>query len=664
MLLAENGLPRVAGYEVLRRLSVDATSDVLLARSQGSSGLERVVVLNVLIEPWREDDPALRVLAREVDGYRRLTHPAVARLYDFLADGDHRIVVLEYVDGLPLHRLRALLKTHGRALPDQAAVYIAWRVFGALAAAHGALDASTGRVRSVVHQDINPSHVLVPWDGHVKVGNFGIAVALARGPRAESGLLQGTYGYAAPEQARGVAASTRSDVYSAGLILWELLAGRKAIIRGSTRESSVVEAVAKAEFPPLHELRPDLSKAVLSAVSRALEPDPDKRTIDAQSMCDALRVSGNLEDGRVALVESLSIVRPPAVADMLVEASVRAKVASEVWLEPTRKVDVPVYLGSSGKQDAESGTRGREPANPARDVGSSLPHSRPPVGTAPIVLRMGVPRPRDSEKGSTAPQPVRAPTPVPAASPTSALPSPPTRVPAPPRTPVPASPPTPVPAPPLTPVSAVPSADVAAPAVDAWFQAETVEAPPRATSQSRILQPPPPSPLPPVQTPSPVAKIPRPRLSPALWAVPVAVLVGAAIAAALTWKPLVPDLPTPRQISSTVAVPVLSIDRTRVPSPVQLVPPPSFPVFDAGSRANPPEVDPSDRSRPSQRPGTGTVTVGPTRPGHRVWIDERLMSEESPASYVVPCGKRLIRVGSRGAPQVLDVPCGADIEIK
>jgi serine/threonine-protein kinase len=649
MLTAESGLPRIAGYDVLRRLAVDATSDVLLARAHGPAGLERVVVLNVLIEPWRDDDEALRVLGREVEGYRRLTHPAVARLYDFLAIGGHRIVVLEYVDGLPLHRLRALLKTHGRALPDQAAVYISWRVFSALAAAHGALDSITGRVRSVVHKDVNPSHVLVPWDGHVKVGNFGIAVAFQHGDRVESGLLQGTYGYSAPEQAKGAIASPRSDVYSAGLLLWELLAGRKAIVRGSGHEASVVEAVAKAEFPPLHELRPDLPKTILTAVSRALEPDPDRRSIDAQSMCDVLRTSGNLEDGRVALVESLSVVRPPAVADMLFEAPSRSKVPSELWLEPTRKVDVPVYVGSARKADVEPASAVREPTNPPKE-GAARPlspplSSRPPASVPPIVLRVGLPRPRDAGK----PAPGRAPVPTPMSAPAPTPVSVPARVPG--------------PAPEPTPAPALPPA--ISPVENTWFQGEQADATPLAPPRTPSFQPPPPSPIPPERALIPVVETPRRRPSPALWAAPAAVVVGAVIAARQPWKSIGPEPPTARQASSQgVEVPAPSIDRPGSVSSVRLVAPPMFDVVDAASSVVESEADRIDSSRPPLRPGTGSVTVGSARSGHRVWIDERLMGEESPASYVISCGRHVVRVGSHGAPQYLEVPCGADVEIK
>ena len=116
------------------------------------------------------------MFAREAAAYARLSHPAIVKLYDFFSDDGQLVMVLEYVDGLPLHKLRALLKpprpcpsTTARPCSSRA------RIFGALsAAAHGA-DPQTGEFAPVIHRDVNPSNVLIPWDGHVKIADFGIA---------------------------------------------------------------------------------------------------------------------------------------------------------------------------------------------------------------------------------------------------------------------------------------------------------------------------------------------------------------------------------------------------------------------------------------------------------------------------------------------------------
>jgi len=644
---AESGLPSVAGYQVLRRIAVNAMSDVLLARASGPSSPERVVVLKVLLDPSSEDDDAFVSLSREIESYRRLVHPAIARLFDFFEDRGHRVIVLEYVDGVPLHRLRALLKSRGRdRIADPAAIFIAWRVFSALAAAHGALDPSTGRGRSVVHRDINPSHVLVPWDGHVKVGDFGISVALESADRNESGLIEGTYGYLAPEQATSGVASPRADVYSAGLVLWELLTGRKAIVRDAKRDESVVEAMSKPSFPALSELRPDLPKAVLGAVARALDPEPDKRTIDAQSMCDALRISGNLEEGRVALVEILSVIRPSAVADLLFESAMRPKATSEFWSEPTRKVDLPMSaeawlemealaLSSSVATPAEFGQGKANIGLPRDSTASSVRDSAASQPLAP-------PRPRGSELPTGGPATTAAGSPrVPSGpGPTSEA----------------------VPGQRATIVSeASARAEAAAggafiPGDDAGIDVQVAleaETAPAAVPMERVTS----AVVPPVGQrgePEPSngdVEQPRRRSSTARWGIALGLLAAVSIAAMYAWDPLSygpSNSPKPSV--------------TSVPTGDALVG--ENPVASSVSLAPAPVLSTSDPATPGQRTATGKITVGPAQPGHRVWIDGRLMGEESPSSYVVPCGRHVVQVGSRGSPQTLDVACGAEVEAR
>ncbi|MDP9151089.1 MAG: serine/threonine protein kinase, partial [Myxococcota bacterium] len=300
----------VRGYRVIRRLATGGTSDVLLAQAQGPHGFARAVVLKVLLQQFRDNQEFVAMFAREAAACARLSHPAIVKLFDFFSERGELVMVLEYVDGLPLHKLRALLQTKGRALDDRAAMFVAWRIFGALAAAHTGTDPQSGEFCPVIHRDVNPSNVLLPWDGHVKIADFGIAKVAGMGGETKTGLIKGTYGYMAPEQVRGETLTVRADVYAACLVLWELLARRKAVVRGNASDLAILRAMAEPSFPPLDVLRPELPKALLAAIARGLEPDPGRRTISAEDLCHVLRASASLDAGREALVEALTSVRP------------------------------------------------------------------------------------------------------------------------------------------------------------------------------------------------------------------------------------------------------------------------------------------------------------------------------------------------------------------
>jgi eukaryotic-like serine/threonine-protein kinase len=387
---------RIGGYRVIRRLATGGTSDVLLARAEGPHGFERPVVLKLLLQQFREDEKFERMFAREAAAYARLSHPAIVKLYDFFSDASQLVMVLEFIDGLPLHKLRALLKPKGRSLDDRAAMFIGWRVFSALTAAHSARDPQTGEYSPVIHRDVNPSNVLIPWDGHVKIADFGIAKVAGIDGETQAGLIKGTYGYMAPEQVRGEPLTVRADVYAASLLLWELLAGRKAIVRGSGTDIDVLRAMAEPRFPSLTTLRPDLPKTVLEAISRGLEADPDRRAVYADELCSALRTAVSLDEGRQALIDVLSYVRPPASYDDLAVTTSR-----------------PAALRPSGKTPSDSQEtlrfRSDPPPEPSPDDtladAPRIPQApaRPAFGTTIPV--MGATRPA----GSPVPQPPAAP---------------------------------------------------------------------------------------------------------------------------------------------------------------------------------------------------------------------------------------------------------------
>ena len=142
------------------------------------------------------------MFAREAAAYARLSHPSIVRLYDFFANDDQLVMVLEYIDGPPLSQLRGMLKAVGQQLDDATAIYVASSIFEALAAAHGATD-DTGEPAPVIHRDVNPSNVLIPWDGHVKLADFGVAKVTGASHQSSVGLIRGTFGYMAPEQVKG-----------------------------------------------------------------------------------------------------------------------------------------------------------------------------------------------------------------------------------------------------------------------------------------------------------------------------------------------------------------------------------------------------------------------------------------------------------------------------
>ena len=237
--------------------------------------LARSVAVKTLDPRLAEDDDLRARFRREAVAAAAVAHPNIVATYDTGEDDGVAYIVMELVEGATL---RQAIDLHG-ALPPARAADIAAQVADALAAAHA---------RGLVHRDVKPSNVLVQLDGRVKVTDFGIAKAADQSAEelTRTGSVMGTAKYLAPEQLEGQPVDERADVYSLGLVLFEMLSGQTPF----GAETEIATAVARLTTPPprLGDLRPHLAPGLAHVVDRALERNPDDRWPNAASMRDAL----------------------------------------------------------------------------------------------------------------------------------------------------------------------------------------------------------------------------------------------------------------------------------------------------------------------------------------------------------------------------------------
>jgi len=260
--------------------------------------LERTVAIKVMHPALAADAEFVARFIREARSAARLSHPNVVAVYDQGSDGDAVYLAMEYVDGATL---RDLMRMRGRLAPADALV-IFEQVLGALGAAHKA---------GLVHRDVKPENVLLTEDGRVKVADFGLARAISSTVASNtltSGLIMGTVSYLSPEQVERSVADARSDVYAAGIVLFEMITGDKPYSGGTPMEVA---------FRHVHERVPAPS-TIVSGVSRDLDTlvlrstarDPDDRPRDANDLLvDVTRV----RDGRPIFLQQLDDDAEPTI---------------------------------------------------------------------------------------------------------------------------------------------------------------------------------------------------------------------------------------------------------------------------------------------------------------------------------------------------------------
>jgi serine/threonine protein kinase/beta-lactam-binding protein with PASTA domain len=236
--------------------------------------LDREVALKVMHAELARDDDFVRRFIGEAKSVARLSHQNVVAVFDQGADGPFLYLAMEYVPG---RTLKEMLRDHGRLLPA-VALEIMTGVLDGLAAAHAS---------GIVHRDVKPENVLLTADGRVKVADFGLARAHAAAGHTRTGLLIGTVAYVPPEQVTGESTGPRGDVYSAGVMLFEMLTGQLPF-KGDTPLSVAYQHV-NHDVPAPSALVPDIPMAVDQLVLAATSRDPVRRPADAAEFLRAVR---------------------------------------------------------------------------------------------------------------------------------------------------------------------------------------------------------------------------------------------------------------------------------------------------------------------------------------------------------------------------------------
>ncbi|HTM21985.1 MAG TPA: protein kinase, partial [Kofleriaceae bacterium] len=275
-------MEQLGKYQLVRRIGTGGMAEVFLARTTLAQGLAKQLVIKKIHPAFARSRQFVSMFIDEAKIALGLNHPNIVQVFDFGPAADTYFLAMEYVEGVDLLHLGQLAAEQGRQLPLGLAVYVIQQLCKGLDYAHRKTD-DYGEPLGIVHRDISQQNILVSWDGSVKIVDFGIA--RARGVHEEEGVIKGKFAYMSPEQARGDLVDSRSDVYSAGVVLFELLCNRPLY---SGKGKDLLEKVKAGALPRPSYINAAIPKELEAVILKALTFHRDDRYQTARDMQYAL----------------------------------------------------------------------------------------------------------------------------------------------------------------------------------------------------------------------------------------------------------------------------------------------------------------------------------------------------------------------------------------
>jgi serine/threonine protein kinase len=272
---------RLGKYEIVHRIAYGGMAEIYLARASGIQGFEKHVVLKRILPQYAENQELVRMFLKEARLAAGLDHPNIAHVYDIGETRGSFFFTMEYLHGEDVRRITRELKRMEARLPLEHAMEIA---IGAASGLHCAHDKKgpDGRSLGIVHRDISPSNLVVTFHGGVKVVDFGVAKITADPELSRRHSLKGKLAYMSPEQLSAQTVDRRSDVYSLGVVIYEITT--HARLFKATTDVETMRLVLERAIPAPSSLVPDYPPDLEAIVMRAMEKDPEKRYPTARAL--------------------------------------------------------------------------------------------------------------------------------------------------------------------------------------------------------------------------------------------------------------------------------------------------------------------------------------------------------------------------------------------
>lgn len=257
-------------------------AEVFLARAQGANGIGKFLAVKRILPQFSDNDDFIDMFKDEAKIAINLSHSNIVPIFEFGISNKQLFLVMAYIEGRNLRQILNKMKKAKKFFSIEQVVYICKEIAAGLDHAHRCLDGTTGKPLSITHRDMSPQNVMISFEGEVKVIDFGIAKAETQLETTRAGTLKGKFGYMSPEQAEGQPIDLRTDIFSLGIVLWELLANDRLFI--ANNEINTLRKIRDCRVPSLRKINPNVPPELEKIVYKALAKDRNLRYQTASAL--------------------------------------------------------------------------------------------------------------------------------------------------------------------------------------------------------------------------------------------------------------------------------------------------------------------------------------------------------------------------------------------
>ena len=281
-------LKKFGKYFLLDLVAQGGMAEIYRARMATPDGGARLVAIKRVLASYSQNPEFVSMFKSEIKTTSGFTHPNIVQIYDFGDQGGQLYLAMELVDGKNLRQFMTRSGEVKNGFPIEIAMALIEQAAAGLGYAHSFKDKFTGKSVNIVHRDISPQNILVSYDGAVKVIDFGIAKAVTNSEATRAGVIKGKPSYLSPEQISGEELDGRSDVFALGIVLWEMLAGRKLF--AGENDYAVIRLIENCTgfVKPPSMYNPKVPKELDAIAMKCLEKDRNARYVNAEEMQRAL----------------------------------------------------------------------------------------------------------------------------------------------------------------------------------------------------------------------------------------------------------------------------------------------------------------------------------------------------------------------------------------